>query len=322
MDSKYAKILNDIESKENFYKISLENIRLWEHQSDMAVPVNMNNLRSNFSILRSTFYYLVYRIFKYKNQKYVKRDLLNSLEIIKISNAEKLLFENPVNKTPGKTNWYEKNGYFFNSRWLRYIYICNQIIKREMVKENSLWVDIGSYYGGPQSILYKYQKNVTYVMIDFKHQLLRSYLYLSNLYPDANHIFGDTVNEEKFKDPAFIYLSIDKIDLLNSLNVDLVTNFVSFGEMKREFFNKYVKSSFFRNANQLYIVNRFVSSPFFERTYDSDLTVFDYQFEGFKINYFDVFPIHHFDLPQRSVLGVKQFINASSSQFEAHYIKI
>jgi hypothetical protein len=116
-------------------------------------------------------------------------------------------------------------------------------------------------------------------------------------------------------------LSIENIKILDEVNVDLVSNFVSFGEMRRNFFNTYINSKFFKNSKQLYVVNRFVSSPFFEKTYDSDLTIFDYQFENFLIEYCDIFPIHHYDQHKRFVLNRLQHINSSSSQFEAYYTK-
>ena len=42
-------------------------------------------------------------------------------------------------------------------------------------------------------------------------------------------------------------------------------------------------------SNSIYLVNRFVSSPFFEPTYQNTLNVFDYE-KKIKTTYFDVFP--------------------------------
>ena len=35
-------------------------------------------------------------------------------------------------------------------------------------------------------------------------------------------------------------------------------------------------SEYYRDSDYLYLINRFVSSPFFEKTYDSDLNILDY----------------------------------------------
>ena len=72
----------------------------------------------------------------------------------------------------------------------------------------------------------------------------------------------------------------------------------------------------FKKAQISYIVNRFVSSPFFEKTYDSDLNILDYKDEFRNIKYFDVFPIHHYNLIYRKLYGRKYFRNISSSYFE------
>jgi hypothetical protein len=185
-----------------------------------------------------------------------------------------------------------------------------------MIENNDIWVDIGSFYGGLQSIVYRIQPQVTYVLVDFKHQLLRSYLFLSELYPNTRHKFGDELNSEDFSSGGFLYLSIDQIGVLDNLKIKLVSNFFSFGEMKRDFFNQYTKAKFFRHADSIYLVNRFVSSPNFEKTYDSDLTVLDYQFPEFVNRYFDVFPIHHYAAWRRSLFGSQKIVNTSSSYFE------
>jgi hypothetical protein len=88
--------------------------------------------------------------------------------------------------------------------------------------------------------------------------------------------------------------------------------------MKRDSFNEYTKAKFFRQANSIYLVNRFVSSPNFEKTYDSDLTVLDYQFPEFIHKYFDVFPIHHYAAWRRNLFDSPKTVNTSSSYFELY----
>ena len=64
------------------------------------------------------------------------------------------------------------------------------------------------------------------------------------------------------------------------------------------------------------MVNRFVSAPFFEPTYDNDLNIFDYIKRNFKITYFDVFPIHHYKNVYRKVLNKSSYRPISSPYFE------
>ena len=62
--------------------------------------------------------------------------------------------------------------------------------------------------------------------------------------------------------------------------------------MKREMFNEYFE--LIDHSKYIYLVNRFVSSPFFEKTYDSDLDVRDYLKKNYNTLYFDIFPMHHY----------------------------
>ena len=90
---------------------------------------------------------------------------------------------------------------------------------------------------------------------------------------------------------------------MKKIKFDLVSNFFSFGEMKKETFYNYFDHEIISKSNSIYLVNRFVSSPFFEPTYQNTLNVFDYEKKNFKTTYFDVFPIHHYRNFYRSVLG-------------------
>ena len=66
--------------------------------------------------------------------------------------------------------------------------------------------------------------------------------------------------------------------------------------MRKQIFLEYMNSNAFKNLDIAFLVNRFVSSPFFEKTYDSDLNIMDYSNSGRNLSYFDIFPIHNFFL--------------------------
>ena len=92
--------------------------------------------------------------------------------------------------------------------------------------------------------------------------------------------------------------------------------------MKRNTFKNYIDSNHLKHSKNLYFVNRFVSSPFFEKTYDSDLNIFDYDLKkNFKLTYFDIFPIHHYQTPNRLLFDKIRCRPVSSPYFEMVYKK-
>ena len=68
---------------------------------------------------------------------------------------------------------------------------------QKLVNNNSTWLDIGSYYGGLQGLVKKYYPESKMIMVDFNHQLTRSYIYLKQLYPGANHVFPNEISSIK-----------------------------------------------------------------------------------------------------------------------------
>ena len=126
-----------------------------------------------------------------------------------------------------------------NNRWNRYIYISSQIKNFKFLdNKDSNWLDIGSYYGGLQLILKKYFKSQNFYLLDFHHQLCRSYVLLKNAYPNANHILPNQLNKNKNKKykNSFFYVPVQKLNIIKNKQFDLITNFFSFGEMTRPFF--------------------------------------------------------------------------------------
>ena len=59
------------------------------------------------------------------------------------------------------------------------------------------------------------------IMVDFNHQLCRSFIYLSKLYPNANHIMpdllDDTVTEESISKGSFVYVPVECYEKLKDL---------------------------------------------------------------------------------------------------------
>ena len=323
IDNKHFNIVSQFEKtyKKNIEKFSREIID-WEAHSDNGSPfqITFHHLKkTNLSTIVKNSLKEILKILL--SRQYDKQSFLDDVDIIKKTGGYKLLKEFPAHLSDLRQNVYflEKN-VSATYRWLRYIYISNIIINKKLLHNNEIWVDIGSYYGGVQSILKSKYQNTTFFLVDFNHQLCRSYVYLKNIYPEVNHILPDTINHIKdinsIEKGSIVYLKVKDFQKINSLKVNLITNFFSFGEMKRNTFYSYFNSDIINNANILYLINRFVSSPFFEKTYDSDLNIFDYLNEKFSNDYFDIFPMHHYYKFRRKLFNRMSNRPISSPYFE------
>jgi len=319
IDSKHTRIIQN--SKKNLENLNSTNFRNWSEQSDMGLKYKMTYFSKIFLGLKNIFFFnFLFELLKKRlNHIFEFSSMIDDIQIIKSLNGENLIKENPQNKTPGATNFPLVNGYSVTSRWLRYLYFLNQFKRFELLKNNQAWLDIGSYYGGLQGLVKKNFPDAIIIMLDFNHQLTRSYIYLKQMYPNSNHILPNKISNIKnlndLPKGSILYVELEDLKKLNEFNINIVTNFFSLGEMKRNTFNNYLKSDFIKNCQTLYFVNRFNSSPFYDMTYDDPINIFDYKIKK-DIFYFDHFPIHQYNVANRKVLERKFFRNASSSYFE------
>jgi putative sugar O-methyltransferase len=307
---------------------SINKIRNWEGQSDQTPNFKyikllrfiIGDYNLNFNIFTKIYNKIFSNIFI---NKFALSELLDDIAIIEMVGGSHLLLNNPQDKTPGSRKTPLIKDYSLSHRWVRYIYILNQIIKLKLISNNNVWVDIGSFYGGLQGLVRKYFPKSKIVMVDFHHQLLRSYIYLNELYPNSIHILpNDMKNYNSFDelpDGCFVYVPVNEYEFIKDYKCDLFSNFYSFGEMRREWFLNYFNSNLLKNAKKTYLVNRFISSPFFEKTYDTDLTYNDYIIKNKSPIYFDVFPIGHYLILNRTLFGRHYHRNISSSYFEIIY---
>jgi len=322
IDDKHIEILkasySEVDKGTAFNKNSFRN---WKAQSDMDVPAQLSSSAiKDDGLLISILKFVYKKLFRRDADKYLKSAFRDDMDILNEVGAQELMLENPVHKTPGATATYHVNDTSINLRWLRYIYALKRILDFKILGDNSIWVDVGSYYGGLQGLVHKYAPTSRIVMVDFHHQLCRSFIYLSQLYPDALHITPDELKDydslEVMPSGAFVYVPVSDYEKIADQKVNLVTNFFSLGEMRREYFDVYHNSRLFNESDMTYIVNRFVSAPFFDSTYDNDLSILDYYSSNRKKEYFDIFPMHHFLLLKRNVFGRNEFRNMSSPYFE------
>ena len=292
----------------------------WEGQTNLGSPFQINTQKIKYLGFLQTFKHVIQNIKTANLTKYFNKiSFFDDIQIIKKNNGLNIMKSFPLHKkTDFKDFYFLSDEISTNKRWNRYIYLASQIKQFKFLNnENKNWLDIGSYYGGLQMIIKQYNNKGNFFLLDFNHQLCRSYVQLKHLYPNSNHILPNKIDKNlKLKNDTFYYVPVDKYDLLKKIRFDLVTNFFSFGEMKRNYFCKYFENDIINNAKALYLVNRFVSSPYFEPTYQNDLNIYDYTKKNFKITYFDVFPIHHYQNFPREVLGKKSYRPISSPYFE------
>jgi putative sugar O-methyltransferase len=320
IDNKHRQIITaaykEFEDQENW-----QNFRNWSQQNDCLSPLDFRVVFFRKKVtFKKTLMFFYMLIFNRLVRKFQWATMFDDYHAIELIGGGSLLKENPISKTPNSGNYCLINNVEINQRWARYIYLLKRILIEDLVKKDSIWVDIGSFYGGLQGLVKKYVPDSKIVLVDFHHQLCRSYIYLKTLFPDAVHIFPNDVKKYKnlknLPSGSIMYVPVTYYHLIANGKVDLVSNFFSLGEMRRLFFKKYINSQLFKKASSKFLVNRFVSSPFFEKTYDTDITILDYVDANSKVTYFDVFPLHHYAIYNREVLGTKAFRNVSSSYFE------
>ena len=320
IDKKHNKIIKSfyeqINDNNNYFT---KNLRNWSMQDDYSCPPQLSLLKFKklgiWKVLKFYFLRKIYNIFNLEHE----RAFFDDLEIlIKYCNYS-FLKNNPVHLTPGCDNFFEtKDNIITNFRWNRYLYIADRILNQNLLTNNDTWIDIGCFYGGLQYMIKKEKPSINMILVDFKHQLCRSYIFLKQLFPNSNHIFPDQIDSNLFEnklDDSIIYVPVEKYNFLESLEIKLVTNIFSFGEMKEDAFKNYKNSNVYKNAKYKFLINRFVSSPFFEKTYDNTTNILDYMTDE-KIKYFDIFPIHHYQTPKRKLFGTVKNRPVSSPYFE------
>ena len=282
IDKKHLNILLKFEKK---YKgnINLYSKELidWEGQTNLGSPFQLNFRKLKYLGLSQTIKHVLQNIKSSRLSNYFnKSSFIDDLEIIKQNNGFEIFRKIPLHeKTDFKDFFFIEKNISTNHRWNRYIYLASQIKKKKLItKKKNNWLDIGSYYGGLQMLVKSYNKDGNFFLLDFNHQLCRSYVYLKNLYPNSYHFLPNQINENiKIKKNSFFYVPVKKFYLLKKIKFDLVSNFFSFGEMKKETFYNYFDHEIISKSISIYLVNRFVSSPFFEPTYQNTLNVFDYE---------------------------------------------
>lgn len=182
---------------------------------------------------------------------------------------------------------YKYNGINLTGRYLRHIYFYN-ILDKEIGRELSnefTALDIGSSYGVFSGLIKAIKPKTRHILVDLEGQILLAEYYLASKFPDARIANAKDILENGVIDSEFVskfdfvLVPVELYGLINGLSVDLVTNFLSLGEMSREWFSNYIESSVFKSARFLYTVNRYDSAP----TYSNGLTILDYPLHKYSV---------------------------------------
>lgn len=221
-----------------------------------------------------------------------------------------LLEKHPMPNIGNPFKVYYKNTSFTN-RYLRHIYFLS-VFKKHLDNKLTgeiLTMDIGASYGTFQCLLKKEKPNSRHILVDLPGQLILAQYYIQSLFPNANIAnIADVdseieVNEAFIKKYDFVLLPANQYSKLTITNIDVVTNFVSFVEMPKQWFDSYIESRPFISAKYFYTVNRYDSYP----TYTSNITILDFPINKYNKILFQTLPIlKHYYSSQYFFLTEKQ----------------
>jgi putative sugar O-methyltransferase len=186
----------------------------------------------------------------------------------------------------------------FTNRHLRHIYflgLFNRYLKKELEAE-PVMLDIGSSYGVFSGLVKQEIPRSHHVLVDMPGQLVLAHYYLAKLLPKARIAdFTAVCQEERLeksflKEFDFVLIPTTAYEKLVPHTVDVVTNFLSFSEMSRSWFDTYIQSGVFKTAPLFFTVNRYDSYP----TYHNNITILDYPLNNYGTIYMRTCPLFQY----------------------------
>ena len=208
-----------------------------------------------------------------------KKMLQECLAVLQEQGYGELLRKYPCHQA-GNPHAFRSKGFSFTLRWFKHICFVGLLNKvlGDRLPVDLVGLDIGSSYGIFASLLKKEYPNSRHILVDFPEQLILAKYFLAACFPEAR-IAGvkevsnqGAVSRDFVENYDFVLVPSSLYDRIGSGSADLVTNFASFGEMTRNWYEYYAKSPAFQTASYLFTVNRVQSYP----TYDTDVTILDY----------------------------------------------
>jgi putative sugar O-methyltransferase len=247
------------------------------------------------------------------------REAKLNFHVLEKNNKLDLLRKHPMPNTgnPSKISY---KGFQFTNRYLRHIFflsIFNEYI-RGCLSSSPVVLDIGSGYGTFQSLIKKELPDSKHILVDIAGQLLLAQYYLQTEFPDskiasiADVNAQEQITQEFIENFDFILIPANQYDKLCVHHIDLTVNFVSFVEMPKEWFDRYMNSAPFKNADYFYTINRYDSYP----TYSSGTTILDFSLDKYETLFFRTLPIlRYYYTSWLFVFSVKERYSSDLFQF-------
>lgn len=191
------------------------------------------------------------------------RLLIESLRIIEEVGGGPLMEKYPVGAVGGPRTFHFE-GKAFTYRWARQIYFLRlfQQYLAPSLPHDFVALDIGGGYGLWAGLLKREFPQSTQVICDLPSQLVLAHYYLANIFPKAKLLtIGDfdsqrELDRDLLRTADFVLIPPQMVDHLAPYSCLLVSNFVSFGEMSRQYFDYYFKCPALQTNQYLYTVNR------------------------------------------------------------------
>ena len=198
----------------------------------------------------------------------IKRMLRECLDVFKQYGDEELLRKYPC-APAGNPHIFHNQGFQYTFRWIKHVYslgLVNKVLGSKLTP-GFVGLDIGSSYGIFSSLLKREYAESHHVLADFPEQLMLAHYFLGSCFPSARIAgieavadAGD-ITREFVENYDFVLIPVTMFDNLALTKVDLVSNFASFGEMSRKWFEHYVHSPTFKTAEYFFTANRIESYP-------------------------------------------------------------
>ncbi|MEO4044426.1 putative sugar O-methyltransferase [Hoeflea sp. CAU 1731] len=188
--------------------------------------------------------------------------LKRCLQAIRNDGDESLLRKYPSHPA-GNPLTFDWKGVPVTHRWIKHIHhlgMVNRVLGSRLPQGFAL-LDIGSSYGIFSYLMFREYPGSHHILVDLPNQLIFAHYYLRSCFPEAR-IAGPaelqkygSITRDVVENYDFILLPTDIYEKLAADSVDLVTSFACLGELKRIYFDSYVKSPPFRTARYLYTAN-------------------------------------------------------------------
>lgn len=192
-------------------------------------------------------------------------------------------------------------GYSYTMRWARHIYflgLLQKVLGKE-IGEAPVIADIGSSYGIFSSVVKQELPRSHHILVDIPEQLILAHYFLACCFPKSRIATPDivaqtqSIGRDVIEEYDFLLIPSSLFPKLAPRTADLVTNFASFSEMRRQYFEMYLRSAFFFTSRYLFTVNRIAAEP---EKHDNDTTILDYPiWDKKKKLHFDICPIFSVD---------------------------